>query len=86
MFLDNAKAEAGIRFDLLLQIFSELLVSFGGNDGQGVGFEPPHALAFLVDAQAQAAADGLAAFTFAAHFPQGTNLKNVRIVPSFAQG
>ena len=82
----DAKADAGVFLDFLLQILGELLVAFRGDDGERVDVEAPQPFALLVDAQAQAAADGLAALALGAHLAQGANLEDVRVVPAFAQG
>ena len=47
--------------DAPCQVLGELLVAFRGDDSQCAYLEAEHALAFLVHAQAQTAADGLAA-------------------------
>ena len=61
VLLHDAEADAGVFLDLLLEVLGELLVALGGDDGQRVDLEAAQALALLVDAEAQAAADGLAA-------------------------
>ena len=86
VLLHDAEADAGIVLDLLLEVLGELLVAFGGDDGQRVDVEAAQALALLVDAETQAAADGLAALALGAHLAQGANLEDVRVVPALAQG
>ena len=85
VLLHDAEANAGVVLDLLLQVLGELLVALGGDHGQRVDLEAAQALAVLVHAQAQAAADGLAALALGPHVAQGANLEDVRIVPAFAQ-
>src|SRR5208282_4764420 len=72
--------------DLLLQVLGELFVAFGGNDREGVDIEAAQAFALLVDAQAQATADGLPALALGTHLAQSANLKHVRVIPALAQG
>ena len=72
--------------DFLLEVLGELLVALGGDDRQGVDVESPQAFSLLVDAEPQAASDGLAAFALGAHFAEGANLEDVRVVPALAQG
>ena len=86
MLLDDAEADAGVVLDLLLQVLGELLVALGGDDRERVDVEAAQALALLVDAQTQAAADRLAALALGAHLAQRANLEDVRVVPAFAQG
>ena len=82
--LDDAEADAGVLLDLLLQVLGELLVALGGDHGQRVDLEAAQALAVLVHAQAQAAADGLAALALGADVAQRANLEDVRVVPALA--
>ena len=86
MLLHDAEADAGVGLDLLLEVLGELLVALGGDDGERVDLEAAQALALLVDAETQAAADGLAALALGAHLAQGANLEDVRVVPALAQG
>ena len=86
MLLHDAEADAGVVLDLLLQVLGELLVALGGDDGQRVDLEAAQALAVLVDAEAQAAADGLAALALGAHLAQGADLEDVGVVPALPQG
>ena len=86
MGLDNSEADAGIILDLLLKFIGKLLVAFGGDHGQRVHLKSAQAIAVLIHAQAQTAADGLAALLFRCHVAQDANLEDVGIVPALAQG
>ena len=72
--------------DLLLEVLGELLVAFGGDDGERVDVEAPEAFALLVHAETQAAPDRLPALALGAHLADGANLEDVRVVPALAQG
>ncbi len=85
VLLHDAEADAGVGLDLLLEVLGELLVALGGDDGQRVDVEAAQPFALLVDAQPQAAPDGLAAFPLGAHLAEGANLEDVRVVPALAQ-
>src|SRR5438477_7858467 len=86
MLLDNAETNAGVVFDLLLQVLGKLLVALGGNYREGVDVEAAQPRALLVHAQAQAAPDSLPPLLLAAHLTQGANLEHIRVVPALAQG
>src|SRR3546814_17339018 len=53
---------------------------------RSVDLEATQPFTLLVDAQAQAATDGLAAFPLRADFTQSANLEHVGIVPALFQG
>ena len=55
MCLHDAEADAGIGFDLLLEVLGKFFVAFRGNNRERVDFKAVPALALLIDAQAQAA-------------------------------
>lgn len=61
MRLDDAEADAGLRFDFLLQVLGEVLEALSRDDREGVDVESAPALAVLVDAQPEAATDRLTA-------------------------
>src|ERR1035438_5875022 len=84
--LHDAEADPGFVLDLLLELVGKLFVAFSRDHRQGVDLEAAETLAVLVNAEAQAAPDGLATLLFRRHFPEGANLEDVRIVPAFAQG
>ena len=84
--LHDAETNAGFFLDLLLEFLREPLVTLGRDHGQNVSFEAPQAFPVLVDAETQAASDGLAPLLFGSHLAQCADLKDVRVVPAFAQG
>ena len=51
MFFDNAKTDAGVLLNFLLEVLSELLIAFRRNDGKGVYFKSAQAFTALVNAQ-----------------------------------
>ena len=71
--------------DLLLEIIGKFFVALRGNNRERVDLKAVQALALLIDAQAQAAPNGLPSLAFGADVAQGANLKDVGIVPTFAQ-
>ena len=83
--LHQAEADPRFLLDLPLQVLGELLVALAGDDGQGVHLESALPLAGLVDAEAQAPADGLPAFPLRRYVPQGADLEHVGVVPAFAE-
>ena len=83
--LHDAEADAGFVLDLLLEFLGELFVAFGRDHGQRVDLEAAQALAVLVHAEAQATSDRLAPLLLGSHLAQCADLKDVRIVPAFAQ-
>jgi len=85
VLFDNAETDAGIGLDLLLKIFGEGFVALRGDHGEGVDLEAAQSFALLVDAQAQTAPDGLAAFALGADFAQRANLEHVGIIPALFQ-
>ena len=85
VLLHDAEADARVLLDLLLEVLGKLLIALGGDDGERVDLEAAQPLAILVHAETQAAADGLAAFALGAHFAQGADLKDVRVVPALLQ-
>ena len=72
-------------FDLLLEVLGKLLIALGGDDRERVHVESTQPIPLLVHAEPQAASDGLAAFTLRAHFAEGANLEDVRVVPAFLE-
>ena len=86
VLLDDAEANARVGLDFLLQVERKILIALGRDDGQRIDLETALPLAVLIDAQSQAATDGLPPLPLRAHFPQGTNLEDVRIVPALTQG
>ena len=69
-----------------MQVFGKLLVAFPGDDGEGVEFKALLPFPLLIDAEAQAAADGLSPGRLAGNVAQGADLEYVGIVPALAQG
>ena len=69
-----------------MEFFGVFRVALAGDDGEGVGLESADALAGLVDAEAEAAPEGLAALGLGVHVAQGADLEDVGIVPAFAEG
>ena len=65
--LHDAETNAGFVLDLLLECLRKLLVALGRDHGQGVAFEAAQAFAVLVDAETQAASDGLAPLLLGSH-------------------
>ena len=56
----DAEANAGFVLDLFLEFLGELFVALGRNHSQRVDLEAAQAFAVLIDAETQAASDGLA--------------------------
>ena len=83
--LDNAKTDPRILLDFLLQILGELFVALHRHHSECVDLEAADALALLIDAQAQAAADRLPALALGAYLAQGADLKDVGVVPTLLQ-
>ncbi len=75
----------GILFKPLLELLGKRLVAFRGDDGEVVDLEAFDALALLVDAEAEATTNGLAALLLVGHLAQGAYLEDVRVVPAFAE-
>ena len=61
VIFDDPEADAGILLDFLLKVLRELLIALRRDYRQRVDLKAAQALAFLIDAEPQAAADGLAA-------------------------
>ena len=77
---------------LSLQALCEAVIALTGDDGQNIDglhiiskHVGVHALAVLIDAQAQATTDLLPLANLAAALFQCTNLEHIRVVPAFAQ-
>ena len=85
VLLHDAEADARVGLDFLLEVLGKLLIALGGDDRQRVHVESAQALALLVHAEPQAAPDGLAALALGAHFAQGANLEDVRVVPALLE-
>ena len=70
VLLDDAKADAGVLLDFLLQLLGEVLVGLVGHHGEGVDVEAVDALAFLIGFVVRV--EGNAAYvTTAAHVVEG---------------
>ena len=85
MRFNNAEFDAGVFLDFGLKVLGKIFIAFGCYYGQGVYIVAAQPLAVLIDAEAQAPSDSLAAFAFTAHVAQGANLEDVRVIPAFAQ-
>ena len=83
--LHDAEADAGVFLDFLLQVLGKLFVVFRGHHSQGVDLEAAYPLTILIDAQAQATANGLAALALGLNVTQGANLEHVGVVPAFLE-
>ena len=84
--LDDAEADAGVGLDLLLELLGELPVALAGDDGERVDGAVADAAAVLVDADAEAAADGLAPLALGADVAERADLEHVGVVPPLAEG
>ena len=82
VLLHDAEADARVGLDLLLEIFGKLLIALGGDDRQRVHVETAQPIPLLIHAEPQAAPDGLPALSLGAHFAEGANLEDVRVVPA----
>ena len=82
VLLDHSETDAGLFFDLPLQVFRKVFVTLLRDYGQRVDFKPSLTFAVLVHAQAQATPDGLAAFPLRLYVAEGADLENVRDYPN----
>ena len=85
MRLDDAEADPGILFNLVLQVLGEVLVALPGDDGERIDFEAAQALTVLIDAKTKAASDRLPPFSLGPDVPQCADLEDIGIVPPLAQ-
>src|SRR3546814_6057745 len=86
VLLDDTEANAGVGLVFLLEVVGEGLIALGRDHRERVDLEATQPFTLLVDAPAQAATDGLAAFPLRADFTQSANLEHVGIVPALFQG
>ena len=86
MSLHDTEADAGVLFDLLLELSRKVFVRLVRHDGQRVDVEPANAFSVLVDGQPETAADLLPLLDLRGRLVKGADLKDVGTVPTFAKG
>ncbi len=82
---DEAELDLQLLLHLPLQPVRVIGVALLRDNGEHVQPLVAAALAFVIDAKAQTATDGLAAARLAGHFAQAADLEDIGIVPPFTQ-